>query len=485
MSNDSVFARPASEVRSWDLESDVVVVGYGGAGVCAALAARAAGAEVLALERAGGPGGSAGLSAGYLYLGGGTSLQKACGFDDTPEEMFKFLMAATGPDPDEAKVRTYCDGSVEHFEWIVAQGVPFKPTLYGDPTWEVLTDDGLAWSGGENAHPFNEIARPAPRAHIPQMQGKVMMERSGGWLLMKVLTERAADAGTKVEVDIRVDRLVVDGDGRVVGVVGVRFGDEVTIRARRGVVLAAGGFAANRRMLAQHAPRLARKSAPVGTDTDDGRGIRMAQAVGAAVKHMEAAEAGMSIAPPLLVRSVLVNRDGQRFINEDTYPGRVGQAALYRQGGRVVAVLDDEAFEAVPPLERLGARPTWVAETLEELEAHAGLPSGSLVSTVTYYNDHAGRGEDPQFHKAARWLRPLQPPFGAIELNGFGVFTLGGLHTTVEGEVLDLDGGRIPGLFAAGRVASGVPAWGYLSGTSLGDATYFGRRAGAAAAAAS
>jgi 3-oxo-5alpha-steroid 4-dehydrogenase len=108
-----------------------------------------------------------------------------------------------------------------------------------------------------------------------------------------------------------------------------------------------------------------------------------------------------------------------------------------------------------------------------------------LTATVQQFNTAAADGEDPMCHKAARWLRPLTPPYGVLDLRGaaFFVFTTGGLHTSVRGEVLSLDGDPIPGLFAAGRTTSGVPAWGYCSGTSLGDATFFGRRAGQAAAA--
>jgi len=101
-------------------------------------------------------------------------------------------------------------------------------------------------------------------------------------------------------------------------------------------------------------------------------------------------------------------------------------------------------------------------------------------ATVGYYNHHAGSGADPLFHKAPRWLRPLEPPLGAIELgdSAFMSFTLGGLHTDTHGRVLDLGGDPIPGLYGAGRSTSGIPGWGYCSGMSLGDGTFFGRRAG-------
>jgi len=132
-----------------------------------------------------------------------------------------------------------------------------------------------------------------------------------------------------------------------------------------------------------------------------------------------------------------------------------------------------------------------VEETIEELERALGLPQGELVHTVTTFNEHAARGEDPLFHKHADYLRPLQsPPYAALDcsLDGavFAPFTLGGLDTKSTGEVLTVEGDIVAGLYAAGRNAAGLPRCGstYASGMSIGCATFFGRRAGRAAAAA-
>ena len=107
------------------------------------------------------------------------------------------------------------------------------------------------------------------------------------------------------------------------------------------------------------------------------------------------------------------------------------------------------------------------------------------MSTVSIYNRHATDSRDPLFHKAAAWLKPLdQPPFVAVDCRidhcYYSTFTLGGLDTLPTGEVKDEDGAIVPGLFAAGRTACGLPRFGagYSSGTSLGDATFFGRQAG-------
>jgi 3-oxo-5alpha-steroid 4-dehydrogenase len=159
-------------------------------------------------------------------------------------------------------------------------------------------------------------------------------------------------------------------------------------------------------------------------------------------------------------------------------------------------IIDEEGYEDIPARDLWNIRPSFVDESLAGLEKDLGLPPGSLERTVAAYNEHAEQGEDPYFHKNRRWLRPLRAPFAAIDpVKGFapggedggtgtGVsgFTLGGLRTTTDGEVLDVSGNVIAGLYAAGRASSGIHGEGYISGTSLGDGTFFGRRAGRAAA---
>ena len=232
----SVMPVAADTVGSWAHETDVVVVGLGCAGASAALGATEVGADVTVLERASAGGGASAMAGGVIYLGGGTPIQKACGFDDTPEEMFKFLMAACGPDVDEAKVAPYCERSVDHYHWLVDHDIPFKATFYADPVYEVLTDDGLMYSGGEEAWPFCDIAKPAPRGHFPRI------EQRSGVKLMQGLLDSLGRTGADIRFDTGAARLIVGRDGTVVGVVARQFGEEVAIRARSGVILAAGGF---------------------------------------------------------------------------------------------------------------------------------------------------------------------------------------------------------------------------------------------------
>ena len=121
MSKPSFAPRAAREVAAFDRACDVAVVGFGIAGACAAIEAAEAGAETLVLERAAGGGGTSASSGGLVYLGGGTPVQRAAGFEDSAEEMFKYLMAACGPDPDASLVAPYCEESVAHFHWLAAR----------------------------------------------------------------------------------------------------------------------------------------------------------------------------------------------------------------------------------------------------------------------------------------------------------------------------------------------------------------------------
>jgi 3-oxo-5alpha-steroid 4-dehydrogenase len=460
-----------------EIVADVVIVGSGCAGTAAAIEAGRAGLETVILERAGGSGGASAMSGGSLYLGGGTALQTACGVEDTPEEMFRFVMAVTSPGADEAKIDVYCRQSVEHFDWVVGCGVPFKASLYTGTFPEPLTDDGLMFTGGENAWPYAEQIRAAPRGHVPEAHDKRPLGHTSGVILMRHLIATAEGLSGRWMLDTQARRLVRESDGRVTGVVARSEGSEIHVRARRGVVLAGGGFVFNDDMLRHHAPRLLGKP-KLGTDGDDGRCIRMAQAAGAGVRHMEAAEAAYGL-PELYLGGILVNSVGQRFINEDTYFGRIGQAVMFSQDGRAYAIIDDAVNESLSDIGRFYPA-GWVGADADELGQAMGLPDGVLRATVEYYNRHAAEGRDPLFHKGRRWLRPLEAPLGAIELadGAFMAFTLGGLHTDVHARVLDVGGEPIPGLYAAGRTTSGVPGWGYCSGMSLGDGTFFGRQAG-------
>ena len=232
--------------------------------------------------------------------------------------------------------------------------MPFDPTFCAETQMAPTGTEGLVYSGGEDAYPFNEIARPAPRGHLAKTK------RSTGWLLMQHLAARGHAGRCRGRRATPASTGWCSSTARVVGVQGQRFGETVSLRARRGVVLTAGGFVFNDEMLRKHCPPLVRGTFKVGTEGDDGRGIRMAQAIGASVRNMYAGEVSLPIIPPRkLVHGILVNGRGQRFINEDTYMGRVGQAALYEHDGEAYLIVDEACYEP----NWMGLAASWVCAT--------------------------------------------------------------------------------------------------------------------------
>ncbi len=473
----SSSAQREREIPNWDRETDVLVIGLGCAGAAAALDAAKCGADVVVLERASGGGGTSAMSGGVIYLGGGTQLQTDCGFEDTTEDMYKYLMASSGPNPDEPKISLYCEHSLEHYQWFLDYDVPFKAVFYPGYSGEPPSDDGLVFSGNEDVWPYNEIAKPAPRGHVPATPNQT------GWLLMQKLVEALDESRVETLTDTRAQRLIVDDDGRVIGAVTKRDGAEFVVRARKGVVLTTGGFINNKQMLATYAPLLRQCMFRVGAEGDDGSGISMGISVGAAAINMAMGSISLPIIPPKRIsRGILVNAQGQRFINEDAYMGALGEHALYHQDGKAYLVLDGETFER-PDVER---EVSGVGETVEELEGALGLPAGSLEATLGLYNRHAENREDPVFHKSPEYVVPLRPPYGALDCTTatslYAAFTLGGLRTNHDAQVLTPAGETIPGLYGAGRATACIAAPGYNSGISIGDGTFFGRRAGRHAA---
>ncbi|MBK7948855.1 MAG: FAD-dependent oxidoreductase [Deltaproteobacteria bacterium] len=483
----STRPRPASGIPRWDAECDVVVVGFGAAGASAAIEAANAGAKVILVEVASGSGGTSAMAGGDIYMGGngGTEAQRANGFHDTTEDFFRYMMMAGGPDADEERVRLYAEGAHAHFQWLKDQGVPYRNTYIPGKPVMPGTGDCLILSGSEYAWPFKESARPCPRGHLPEAIGE-----TGGFMLLDKLAKRVHALGVDVRFQTRARALVVDEANRVCGLVVYADGEEKAIRARHGVILCAGGFALNEDMLRQYAPirqRLANDGLSGGYD--DGSGIRLGMSVGGAAIHMDELFVTLPFYPPEShVKGILVNDKGARFINEDAYGGRVAHFIASQIGDRFFLLVDDAIFQQPSPYAKIEIAA--VGSTWEEVERELGLSEGSLVSTVEVYNRHAAKGEDPLFHKDASWLKPLdEPPFAALACHlkqaYYPFFTLGGLRVRPSGEVLTIDGDVIPGLYAAGRTACGLPRWGkgYSSGMSLGDCTFFGRMAGRKAAA--
>ncbi|HEU4431740.1 MAG TPA: FAD-binding protein [Myxococcota bacterium] len=471
----------AREVSKWDDEADVVIAGLGCAGACAAIEARLAGVSVLVLERASGGGGVTAMAAGHVYAGGGTRVQRAVGVADTALDMEKYLIANT-PEPDRDKIHLYCSESVAHFDWLVAQGVPFKDSMYKGKHVLQMTDECLIWSGNEEAWPYREQARPAPRGHKVALEG-----HAGGAKMMELLIARAKELGARIEIESWVRELVRDGE-RIVGVRYRNFERERTVRARKGVVLATGHFTNNEEMLKHFAPqlldaRLERQYTP----SDDGAGILLGLAAGGEALHMAGALITYPFYPPEhLLKGILVNKLGRRFVAEDVYHSRSSIEITLQPDAEAWLIVDEECFGR-PEFGGWDVVDAW--EDFESMEADLGMPKGALQKTLADYNTHAAKGEDPAFHKHHKWLKPLdKPPFaalrGSLGSGPFRTFTLGGLRVSRDGEVLRPDKSPIPGLYAAGACASNIAqdGKGYSSGTCIGESTFFGRRAGRHAA---
>jgi len=470
-----------ADVPHWDFDTDVAVIGFGATGACAAIEAAGAGARVMLFERSSGSGGASALSGGEIYIGGGTDAQLAAGFNDTVEDFTTYLKLAGGPCADEAKCEKYGREALAHYQWLKDQGVPYRGNYLPGKVIEPTDDSTLIWSGSEAAAPFCHQARPAPRGHVIKHMGW-----GGGRPLVDILEARARDLGTEVVVDARAVALIVDGT-RVAGAVVRIDNTDRFVRARTGVVLATGVFVFNEAMRRKYCPDSFRINSPIG-DKDDGIGIELGVSVGGDAIHMDQFFTTCPWTMPApQAHGVFVNKAGNRFINEDCYHGRVSRHAIDQIGGKVYLLLDSAHFDQ--PLELAGITIAGTGETWEEVEAELEMAPGTLSQTMAVYNHHAREGRDPQFDKQAPILKPLdQSPFVALELDFatsyFSFFTLGGLRTSAGAQVLDRAGQPIPGLFAAGRCTSGLPAWGhgYSSGLSLADCTFFGRQAGMGAA---
>lgn len=471
----------AAEVSAWDRSADVVIVGLGIAGACAALEAQRAGAEVLVLERAGAGGGASALSQGQFYLGGGTDVQTACGYEDSAENMYAFLRAVTTTD-EEDKLRVFCAESVSHFDWLEAQGVPFAREAYKQKAVYTRTGEGLLMTGNEKAWPFRDKAAPAPRGHQVSGDGDI----SGGNVAMKAILGTVAAENVPVVYEANVIGLVQGDDG---GVVGVRMrvdGVDSFVQARKAVILAAGSFNLNSDVTTEHMPLFSTYGKPLGEPTNDGAGLLLGRTVGVAEHGMEGLIATASIYPPQdLIKGIVVNAEGRRFSAEDVYHGRMAHRTAQQPDAKAFLILDEEIF-GYP---KHGSHHFVDAfETVAEMEQALEVPVGSLAATLDRYNADVASGEDTEFHKHPDWLKVLTPPYAVFDISiprsDYHWMSLGGLVTDADGRALREDGSVVPGLYAAGACTNHLAQDGdeYASGMSLAAGSLFGRRAGLHAA---
>lgn len=471
--------RDLNSVGRFDDSADVIVIGYGIAGACAALEAKRAGGDVLVIERAGAGGGASALSSGLFYLGGGTALQQAAGYDDDADNMYRFMTASMGT-AQAPLVRRYCDDNVAHFNWLEAQGIPFERSYFDGKAVFLLSTEGLMSTGNEKVWPFRDVARPAPRGHQVQREGE-----SPGGGAMEPLLARCDEAGVRASYDSIATALVVDEGGRVRGVSIRQEGQDKVFEARLGVIIATGGFGMNKAMLAQYFPDLPDSAEPLGTPYTDGSGILLGEAAGTATAGMEGMIATASVYPPgQLIKGIIVNNLGQRFVAEDSYHGRTASFIMEQPGQRAFLIVDSDIF-AYPEITSANHALIDGFETIAEMEKGLELPEDALVEAMAYYNRHAAEANDPLFHKHPDWVKPLDAgPWAAFDISfnrsNYLYITLGGLRVNEHAQALDSGGIPVPGLYAAGACTAHIPRDGksYASGMSLGPGSYFGRVAG-------
>ncbi|MDQ3061051.1 MAG: FAD-binding protein [Pseudomonadota bacterium] len=535
-----------AQAVNWSDSADVLVVGWGAAGACAAIEARSTGASVLVIDRFEGGGASA-LSGGVVYAGGGTPYQKQAGFADTPAAMAEYLRHEVNGVVSEATLQRFCHDSAANLQWLQTQGARFAATMPDYKTSYPPNGKFLYYSGNEVVPACRgELGGPAPRGHRAVAKGQ------SGATLYAALRAATLRSGARPVTQASVRRLVrergADGQpGRVLGVEVWQLppGDARTarhaeltrqvarwrtfrpgkaaacrreaaqieqaaaqprfIRATRGVVLSTGGFIYNPELMAAHAPHT-KRGWPVGGAGCDGSGLRLGQSVGAAAQALGNISAWRFITPPSVwPKGIVINTKGERFCNEQVYGAKLGHELVEHQGGRGWLVIDAKlraqairqcllgglwAFQALPALAMLllSAKKAATPEALaERLKADPATLRASLDAA-----NAAARGEcEDAFGKSPDMRHDMaRGPYYALDISigsptlPLATLTLGGLVLDeANGQVLDTAGQRIAGLFAAGRTAIGLASSRYVSGLSLADCVFSGRRAGRAAAA--
>lgn len=421
MSTDIPATVSAETVTSWSDDVDVTVIGFGIAGGCAAVSAAAAGAGYwcsnVPPRRAAPP-----RLPGALLPGGGTTVQLATGHPDSPEEMYKYLVAVSR-EPDHDKIRAYCDGSVEHFNWLEGLGFQFERSYFPGKAVIQPNTEGLMFTGNEKVWPFLELAVPAPRGHKVPVPG----DTGGAAMVIDLLLKRAASLGIQIRYETGATELIVDGTGKVTGVMWKRFSETGAIKAKS-VIIAAGGFVMNPDMVAKYTPKLAEKPFVLGNTYDDGLGIRLGVSAGGATQHMDQMFITAPPYPPsILLTGIIVNKLGQRFVAEDSYHSRTA-GFIMEQPDSAAYLIVDEAHLEHPKMPLVPLIDGW--ETVVEMEAALGIPPGNLAATLDRYNAYAARAQIPISTSSRNSLQHKTTGRGGVR------------HVAGQGDVCRIHSGR-------------------------------------------
>lgn len=491
----------------WDCEADVVIVGYGGAGVCAAIAAHDAGAEVLILEKAPFGGGNTGCSGGGMRIPG-----DLC-------NAIEFYRALTQGTVDEASIRALATAMVELparlEDWGVA--LEYRPRPMDFPTLP----------GASGFHQVASLARGAQQA-----QDARTGHTAHGEQLFNALAHQAQRRDIRVMYQTRASKLIQDpASGEILGVKAISLvgAAAICVRARRAVVLACGGFQNNREMLVNFLPHLTQLPVyPYGTPYNTGDGIAMAAEAGAKLWHMSGCELA-TFAPkipsekfgvgfrlekhlPAGSQAIYINKYGKRFMNEsmvldhrkDLFHVQYFDHDRAEYPNIPFYMVFDESFRKKGPI--VGVHIGWwrvhglyewsednsaeveqgwivKADSIGQLAEKLDMHSTALEETIGRYNGYCENGKDPDFGRRKEWLAPLKtPPYYVTELCEPIINTNGGPKRNAWSQVLDNKDQPIPRLYAAGELGSFFYPW-YEGASNLPEALAFGRIAGVHAAA--
>jgi succinate dehydrogenase/fumarate reductase flavoprotein subunit len=535
----------------WDRAVDVVVLGSGAAGLTAATLAHDGGAEVLLVEKADLIGGTTGVSGGMPWIPMNRHMAEV-NVPDSRDEALTYIRRLThGREPDPALVELYVDTAPEMLEYLETKTPVrmYAPTTFNDyfegipggkPTGRSIDPEPFnagaelgSWAGRVRTSPhlprltMEEGAKYLRGDETPNFDLLAQREtddiRTGGSALVGMLFKGLLDRGVDVITGTAARELVVV-DGEVVGVRLEHDGESILVQARKGVVLASGGFEWNDDMVQAF---IGRKIHALSPPHNEGDGHRMAMEAGASLANMTSFWGQPALLDPEVefegrplyqmgtARSyagvILVNRNGTRFVNEGvTYQdfpkvlGTYDPVALDYPNEEVWLVFDQHVKDAsviLPSVLPGMPAPEWMtqAPTIRELAEQVGVDADALEATVARWNEHVARGEDPDFHRgtvrfeahmSGHFPSPehsmgavATPPFYAMPLYDGTLGTNGGPRIDGHARVLDHDGNPIPGLYAAGNASASVFGPAYPGGgATIGPALTFGYLAGRHAA---
>ena len=488
------------------VDADVVVVGAGGAGMTAAITAAAEGKSVVILESQSMVGGNSvratggmnaaktvyqdenefGESAGvektlktaaekYADNETITALAKTVseqwaayqanptGYFDSVELMELDTMIGGKGINDPELVETLCANSADAIDWLDEHGI----TLHNVSSF-----------GGASV---KRIHRPV------NAEGKTV---SVGSYMIPLLEENCEKAGVKMMLDTTATEILTDANGAAVGVKATgASGETVTVNAKA-VVLATGGFGANLDMVVKYKPEL-KGFMTTNAPGIQGQGIEMAQAIGAATVDMDQIQIHPTVeanTAALITEglrgdgAILINEEGQRFIDEVGTRDVVSAAEIAQTGSYSWLVVDQAMADASSVIQGYIKKGyTVTGATYEELGKAMGVDAAAFAETMEKWNGYVEAKNDPDFGRTS-FANPLNTaPYYAVKVTAGVHHTMGGLKINANTEVLNEKGEVIPGLFAAGEVTGGVHGANRLGGNAVADFTVFGRIAGAAA----